>query len=189
MDEINKSWLKGELNFYFRFKRKFIESRIKGSCLNVGCGSHIIRNAVNIDEGAENLPYKENSFDTVILSDVIEHIKEWGKVIDEAIRVSRKKVIITAPAYKWLWSNYDKLLKHYIRYERSDIDSALKNYKNIRYNIRYLFGPTLPLFFLRKFTAGRTPKLPRLVDNILYAISHIRLPFGSTIVVEIEKIN
>lgn len=186
MDELNKGWLDDTLNFYFRFKREFIEKNIEGSCLNVGCGSHLIKNAVNIDKNAENLPYKNNSFDTVILSDVIEHIKDWKKAVDESIRVSRKKVLITVPAYGWLWSNYDTRLGHFRRYKKADFD-YLKKRRNLKYKISYLFSLTLPLIYLRKFGSGKTPKLPKIVDNFLYAISHLRLPFGSTLVLEIKK--
>lgn len=187
MDQVNKKWLKGRLNFYFRYKRKVIEQLIEGSCLNVGCGEHIITRAVNIDEGATNLPYKDSSFDTVILSDVIEHIKDWKKAVDESIRVSRKKVIITVPAYMWLWSDYDKSLGHYRRYSRRDFDEFFKNKNSVGHEISYLFGATLPLIWLRKFTTGKTPNLPSFVDSIFYAASHLKLPFGSTLLLEIRK--
>lgn len=187
MDEVNKAWLKGELNFYFKYKRKMIEKMIEGSCLNIGCGEHIIKNAVNIDENATNLPYENNSFDTLILSDVIEHIKEWEKAVDEAIRVAKKKIIITVPSYMWLWSNYDKSLGHYRRYEKKSTKKFLRKYSDINYKIGYLFGAILPLVWLRKFTTGATPKFPKFIDNFLYSLSHIKLPFGSTMIITIKK--
>jgi SAM-dependent methyltransferase len=187
MDEVNKAWLKGKLNFYFRYKRKIIEKMIVGKCLNVGCGEHIIKNAVNIDKNAEDLPYESNSFDTVILSDVIEHIKDWETAIKEAIRVSKKKVILTVPAYMWLWSDYDKELGHYRRYIKKDLEKHLDSYLNINYKIVYLFGALLPFIWARKFTSGETPDFPKPIDNLFYIISHLKLPFGSTILLEIKK--
>lgn len=190
MDEINKAWLGGELNFYFRYKRKIIERKIIGTCLNVGCGGHLIKGAKNIDKEVDacKLPYKENSYDTVILSDVIEHVKDWEKALNEAIRVARKKVIVTVPAHNWLWSDYDAALGHYRRYCKADFGRFLKNNSKINYRISYLFGPTLPLLLIRKLTSGKTPNLPRIIDNLLYGLSHINLPFGSTIMLEINKI-
>lgn len=187
MDEINKKWLGGELNFYFKYKRKIIEGLIDGSCLNVGCGEHKIKDATNIDKNATNLPYKKNSFDTIILSDVIEHIDDWKKAVEEAIRVSKNQVIITVPAYMWLWSNYDKSLGHYRRYAKEDFDKYLRNLKNINYEVAYLFGAILPLIWLRKFSDGKTPRLPKFINHILYLLSQIKLPFGSTIIVKIKK--
>jgi len=187
MDEINKAWLNGELNFYFKYKRKVIENMIIGKCLNVGCGGHLIKNAVNIDENAENLPYEDNSFDTVILSDVIEHINDWMKALNEALRVSNNKIIITVPAYMWLWSDYDKELGHYRRYVKKDFDEYLKRYNNINYKVKYLFGALIPFIWVRKFTSGETPNFPKIIDNLFYRLSHLRFPFGSTILLEIKK--
>ena len=187
MDELNKKWLGGELNFYFEYKRKIIENLIVGSCLNVGCGEHKIKNAINIDENATNLPYKKNSFDTIILSDVIEHIEDWKKAVKEAIRVSKNQIIITVPAYMWLWSNYDRELGHYRRYIKKDFDKFLRKYQNITYKVSYLFGAILPLIWLRKFTTGKTPKFPKFINDLLYFLSYIKLPFGSTIMVKIKK--
>ncbi|MDD5133565.1 MAG: methyltransferase domain-containing protein [Candidatus Nanoarchaeia archaeon] len=188
MDEVNKEWLQGRLNFYFKYKRKIVEGLIEGKCLNVGCGGHLIKNAVNIDKDATKLPYKDNSFDTVILSDVIEHIEDWQKALTESIRVSSKKVIITVPAYQWLWSNYDKSLGHYRRYSSKDIKEFFKkNNVNCDYRIKFLFGPLLPLYYIRKFTSGKTPDLSSSVNSLFYGISHIRLPFGPTMLVEIKK--
>ena len=188
MDEENKKWLDGELNFYFRYKRKIIEGLIVGSCINVGCGEHIIPNAVNIDENATKLPYKDNSFDTVVLSDVIEHIKNWEDAVKEALRTAKKKVIITVPAYKFLWSDYDKFLGHYRRYSKKDIDGYFKrNNLSLKYNVKFLFGMLTPLYYIRKFTSGETPNLPKTIDNFLYYLSHIRLPFGPTLLLEVYK--
>ncbi len=70
MDKLNEEWLHGNLNFYFQFKRELLESMIEGSCINIGCGSHEIRGAVNIDEGLPRLSFSDKAFDTVICSDV-----------------------------------------------------------------------------------------------------------------------
>lgn len=190
LDEVNKEWLGGELNFYFKYKRKIIEKKIKGSCLNVGCGGHLITHAKNVDYpevDACKIPYKNNSYDTVVMSDVIEHIEDWKKALSEAIRVARKKVIITVPAYRWLWSDYDKFLGHYRRYHRKDFDRFLKNNSEISYKISYLFGALIPFLFIRKYTSGKTPNMPRILDNFFYGLAHIKLPFGSTLLLEIKK--
>ena len=49
--------------------------------------------------GAEKLPFKDNEFNFVILSDVLEHVKDENKSLNEVYRVLKKdgKVIITAP--------------------------------------------------------------------------------------------
>lgn len=52
-----------------------------------------------ISEDARNLDFPDNSWDTVMLPDVLEHLG-WGAVsraISEALRVARKRVLITLP--------------------------------------------------------------------------------------------
>ena len=44
-----------------------------------------------------NLPYEDNSFDTVVCSEVLEHIEDWSSAINELKRVSRRYVVITVP--------------------------------------------------------------------------------------------
>jgi ubiquinone/menaquinone biosynthesis C-methylase UbiE len=52
-----------------------------------------------VRSGAENLPFEREIFDIVILSDVLEHVENEKKSLDEAFRVLKKKgkVIITVP--------------------------------------------------------------------------------------------
>ena len=46
---------------------------------------------------AEDLPFKDNEFDTVILGDILEHVKNVEFVLREAYRVSKNKIIVTVP--------------------------------------------------------------------------------------------
>ena len=87
----------------------------------------------------------------------------------------------------WLWSDYDKELGHYRRYVKKDFEKYLKNYKNIDYKINYLFGAIIPFIWARKFTSGETPDFPKAIDNLFYVASHLKFPFGSTILLEINK--
>lgn len=180
MDKLNIEWLKGQPNFYFRYKRKLLESIIEGSCLNVGCGSHIINGAVNIDEGLPKLPFRDNSFDTVVCSDVLEHIGSHKQAINELLRVARKKVIITVPAYKWLYGKYDNLLGHRRRYNANEFSG---------FEIIYLFWFLVPILFLRKIFGLKHRPLPDLIDKIFYKMSTLHLSFGTTILAIQYKTN
>jgi len=48
-----------------------------------------------------NLPFPDNSFDTVVVSEVLEHTDNIGQGLREAIRVAKKKVILTLPIGDW----------------------------------------------------------------------------------------
>jgi len=178
MDELNIKWLDGKPNFYFRYKRKLLESMIEGSCLNVGCGSHIIEGAVNVDEGLPNLPYADGQFDTVMCSDVLEHIDMHEEALRELSRVARKKVIITVPAYQWLYGEYDRMLEHKRRY-------GAKDFKGFK--VTYLFWFLVPVLFIRKLFNLKHRPLPGWIEGVFYNLSKLHLWFGTTILAIKEK--
>lgn len=43
------------------------------------------------------LPFKDNSFDTVICTHALEHIREYRQAIDELVRITAKRLIIVVP--------------------------------------------------------------------------------------------
>jgi ubiquinone/menaquinone biosynthesis C-methylase UbiE len=47
-------------------------------------------NAVQLNLESEDIPYDDNSFDLVICNQVLEHLKNYQRVINELIRVTRK---------------------------------------------------------------------------------------------------
>lgn len=47
-------------------------------------------NATNIDLETDGMPYGDNAFDLVICNQVLEHLKNCRKVIDDLIRVTKK---------------------------------------------------------------------------------------------------
>lgn len=47
------------------------------------------------------LPYKDNSFDLVLSTEVLEHLKEPEKALKELIRVSKKYILLSVPNEPW----------------------------------------------------------------------------------------
>lgn len=53
----------------------------------------------NIDEA---LPFQDNTFDTIVMGDILEHIENPPFALKEAYRVTKNKVIITVPnEFEW----------------------------------------------------------------------------------------
>lgn len=77
---------------------------------------------------ARKLPFPDNSFDYVLLLDVIEHFKDDFGLLTEAKRVLKRggKIIITAPALQFIWSEHDTGQGHYRRYTRRMIRKLAK---------------------------------------------------------------
>ncbi len=66
------------------------EMRIRTTRANVPL-SHLIRSDVH------HLPFPDNSFDVVICSELLEHILDYKKTIEELTRISNRWIIITVP--------------------------------------------------------------------------------------------
>ena len=68
----------------------------------------------------EHLPYEDGRFDLLFATDVIEHLPDDGPALTELRRVAAPgaPLIITVPAYSWLWSQHDTSWHHYRRYTR-----------------------------------------------------------------------
>lgn len=69
---------------------------------------------------ATELPYKAKTFDTVFALDVIEHIEDDQKVVDEMFRVLKPggEAIVTVPGLPFIWSKHDSGQGHKRRYTR-----------------------------------------------------------------------
>lgn len=64
------------------------------------------------------LPYADNQFDLVCAFDVIEHVENDLRAVQEMMRVCRPggSMMITVPAHQHLWSDHDEINHHFRRY-------------------------------------------------------------------------
>lgn len=76
-----------------------------------------------IQGGADRLPFADNYFDAVISLDMLEHLKDDRKAVEEISRVIKPGgyLIITVPAHQFLWSSHDEFLHHERRYNKKEI--------------------------------------------------------------------
>jgi SAM-dependent methyltransferase len=70
-----------------------------------------------------DLPFENDSFDLVCCFDVIEHVEDDAKGIQELVRVCKPggTVFLTTSAYMSLWSDHDRLNHHFRRYLMQEI--------------------------------------------------------------------
>ena len=126
--------------------------------LNVGCGNDIRQGYVNLDvsplpgvDVVHNLeifpwPFEDNSFDEIILQNVLEHLSDTIQVIEEVWRILKHKgkVIITVPYWNCWQSIADPTHKTYFhQYSFIFFDPKTKTgkersyYSKARFNIDY----------------------------------------------------
>ncbi|NIU88457.1 MAG: methyltransferase domain-containing protein, partial [Nitrosopumilaceae archaeon] len=163
---------------------------------------------------AEDLPFKNNSFDLVCAFDVIEHIENDTRSVEEMKRVCNNggSIFITVPAYMILWSHHDVVNQHKRRYITSEIeslfntkdDSGTELYKTYFNSILLppillfrLLSRIIPDSLIRKgagsdFTIVNNESL---INKLLYQLfslekfllKHITFPFGSSILYAWKK--
>ena len=77
--------------------------------------------------GLEQLPFEDDSFDLICATDVLEHIAAEHEALRELRRVAAPNAVLllTVPAYMWLWSDEDVHLHHQRRYTRGRLREAV----------------------------------------------------------------
>lgn len=155
----------------------------------------------------EKKPYGRGSFDAVTALDVLEHVDD-SKALKEINRILNQEgvLIVTVPAFEWLWSKWDEVLHHKRRYTEKTLKRILKNngFKIIRISYAYSFL-TLPALVVRNikkiFYKDYYPsdfqlngKMINNIFNTLASIERIfiinfKIPFGTSLVAVTKKIN
>jgi SAM-dependent methyltransferase len=81
-----------------------------------------------IESGIEELPFADGSFDLILATDVLEHIERDDRAARELLRVSAPdgRLLVTVPAYQWLWSQHDDTHHHMRRYTMPRLRSMLR---------------------------------------------------------------
>lgn len=67
-----------------------------------------------------DMPFDEDTFDLSVSLDVIEHLQDDVGALRELRRVTKPSgaLLVTVPAYQWLWSGHDVINHHHRRYSR-----------------------------------------------------------------------
>lgn len=150
---------------------------------------------------AEETHLKEKFFDIVTVLDVLEHTDD-KKVLLEIKRILKKNgiVIMTVPAFPWLWSKWDEVLHHKKRYTINALKEILivNNFKLIKATYLYSFL-ILPLLIIRKIKQNISKdfyesdfKLSNPLFNLLLSnlsrfefllTENFYIPFGTSILV------
>jgi SAM-dependent methyltransferase len=173
---------------------------------------------------ADNLPFEDGSFDLVALLDTVEHVPAEDRVFEECLRVLRTpqpgagqpggRLLVTVPAFMFLWSKNDVLNMHQRRYTAPELKDKLRRHGfkvlRISYNNSFLFLPSAALILLRRGRAEpqlasphfdkdayqvemepAPPLLNRLLTGVGRAevalLRRVNLPVGTSIIAIAEK--
>ena len=87
-------------------------------------------------------------YNVILYLHVLEHIKNDYKEVNEAVKKLKKSgfLIILVPAHRKMYSNLDKVVGHYRRYELDFFKKKFKSIKQI--SLKYLDSSGYMLYFL-----------------------------------------
>lgn len=143
----------------------------------------------------ENTPFKDASFDAVLLLDVLEHVDD-EKTLAEAYRLLKRGgiVLILTPAYSWLWGLRDVNAGHLRRYSRKKLRVLVETQHFILEEERYYQSILFPVFLISRLMGKLFPRLlrseespPKFLNRLFSFINCFEakckrsLPFGSTL--------
>ncbi|MBU0604879.1 MAG: methyltransferase domain-containing protein [Candidatus Omnitrophica bacterium] len=111
------------------------------------------------------LGFGNDKFDVVIISDVLEHIREDSRALAEWNRVLKTggRLIVFVPAFGFLWSEHDEVNHHCRRYSRPGLTRLLKeaNFRVCRgsyWNFSLFFPTSVVRIFQRLFFSKKRDK-------------------------------
>lgn len=153
--------------------------------------------------GAESIPLQSGTVDLVTALDVLEHVDDDVATLTELYRVLKRDgiILVTVPAYGFLWSEHDEALHHRRRYTAYELKNKMTaagfDLIRVSYFITILFFPILFMrFWQNLFKTSVRPKtshiiLPSWLNSLLIVLLSferviccdvMNLPFGVSVV-------
>lgn len=156
----------------------------------------------------DELPDLAKRFDLITLLDVIEHVEDHVASLRNLAGWLNPggRILITVPAFNFLWSQHDDENHHKRRYRRRDLEqlahSANLSVQYMGYFNTWLFPPVAAIRLVRKLFPGQQAfqdmRMPaRLVNQALTwifgserrLIGRVSLPFGISLLAVVSSRN
>ncbi len=145
-----------------------------------------------------DLPVESGWADVVLLLDVLEHLDDEGAALATARRALRGggRLVVTVPAYAWLWGPHDVVLGHRRRYTRGRLAEVVAGagftVERCSYFNTVLFPALAAVRLVKRLVGDRRHDLVRPPEplNELLArgfsleaaiVPRISLPFGASL--------
>ncbi len=102
-----------------------------------------------------NLP-STGPFDIITMCDVLEHIEDDSASLRAACDLLKPGglLLCTVPALPWLWSDHDRILRHFRRYTRQALRERIEKAGFSMVRVSYYTSLLLPVIALQR-SAGR----------------------------------
>ncbi|MCK4966753.1 class I SAM-dependent methyltransferase, partial [bacterium] len=156
----------------------------------------------------EHLPFKEH-YDTIGIFDVLEHINQEQNVLENIHGALKKDglLIITVPAFGFLWSYWDTVNKHKRRYTKNMLKKRLENAGFTIERTSYMFFLLSPFTIMSRLLKKNIKedqdslfekelKIVPILNTLFYyliklesyLLKYFNLPFGTSVIAVARKI-
>jgi len=151
---------------------------------------------------ADDLPFEDGSFDLVTLLDTVEHVPAEDTVFEECRRVLRGpdaasgraggKLLVTVPAFMFLWSQNDVINMHQRRYTVRELAAKLERHGfrllRISYNNFFVFPLAAGIILLRRGRAEPKLASPHFDEDAYQVEMEPASPVVNTVLTEVGKL-
>ncbi len=152
-----------------------------------------------------DMPFRDRPFDLALLLDVIEHVDDDVALLREAGELVKPggAVVVTVPAYPWMWTHHDEANHHRRRYTATTFRSSLTRAGFQMRSLSYYNTILFPLALVQRMAAGllhstkvaglSVPPAPvNAILRVLFAserllLRFMRLPFGLSLIAVAER--
>lgn len=159
---------------------------------------------IRLGQLPSEIPNLSKKFDLICLFDVLEHIKNDTLSLLQLKNLLKTngKIVLTVPAYQWLWSQHDVHHHHYRRYTKNNIIQS-SNYAELEVSrISYFNTLLFPIAAIVRLldrvlnikNNERNSLPPKIINTILTHIfssesvflKHINFSFGLSLFITLK---
>jgi SAM-dependent methyltransferase len=201
--------------------RELTPKGLRHSILDVGCGDSLFFDALApygdvegvepdrnlLSPGADGrvhvAPFDHRfepgrRYSLILLLDVLEHLREPAAALRRARELlePQGRILMTVPAFRWLWTEHDVMNEHLTRYDRSSLEALVAGADLELRSSRYFFYWTVPIKLavagverIRHLRARPPAVPPAGINRLLYLLSRgeerllgrLRIPVGTSL--------
>lgn len=146
-------------------------------------------------DATQPMPFDENTFDAVTTLDVIEHNEDDLAILADSYRILKPggHMIITVPAFMWLWTYNDDINAHVRRYTAGELRQKLSQtgfkVRRVTYNNFFVFPLAAALLLSRRSTGSHTELASHHLDEDEYQVEmEPASPLVNSVLTQVGKI-